>query len=411
MKKKANIAILGTHLSWDGGVDFLSYLIKGITTYNPQANIILLLPYDKIALAKNLVLKLIEIKSTPGTLFKKNFFRVENRNTPIINSFKANGFKFQIEYYNYTESDLMRKLQATNADIVFPTMKSFGRKLSIPWIGYIPDLQHKYFPDNFTLKEKKSRDRKYQTLLNEAKGIIVNSDSVRQDLINFYNVKFNNIFSLPFTPPAPIPALIQPEDKIRAKYQLTEPYFIISNQFWKHKDHLTAFKALQIFQKKSYSHKQIKLVCTGRLYDNRFPGYVKELLLEVDNLKLADNILFTNFISKSDQLSLINYCMAVIQPTQFEGGPGGGIGYNAVSYGKPIILSDIPINKEVQGEHVFFFETGNPSNLADMMQKLFDTRVKNENNIQMLIQRGKDRTIELGKKLDTIFTTVTNQWS
>lgn len=411
MKKKANIAILGTHLSWDGGVDFLSYLIKGITTYNPQANIILLLPYDKIALAKNLALKLIEIKSTPGTLFKKNFFRVENRNTPIINSFKANGFKFQIEYYNYTESDLMRKLQAANADIVFPTMKSFGRKLSIPWIGYIPDLQHKYFPDNFTLKEKKSRDRKYQTLLNEAKGIIVNSDSVRQDLINFYNVKFNNIFSLPFTPPAPIPALIQPEDKIRAKYQLTEPYFIISNQFWKHKDHLTAFKALQIFQKKSYSHKQIKLVCTGRLYDNRFPGYVKELLLEVDNLKLADNILFTNFISKSDQLSLINYCMAVIQPTQFEGGPGGGIGYNAVSYGKPIILSDIPINKEVQGEHVFFFETGNPSNLADMMQKLFDTRVKNENNIQMLIQRGKDRTIELGKKLDTIFTTVTNQWS
>jgi glycosyltransferase involved in cell wall biosynthesis len=410
MKKIVNVAILGTHLSWDGGVDFLSYLINGITTYNPQINIILLLPYNKIALAKNFVLKMSEIKSNPSLLFNKNFLRIENRNTPIINSFKINEFKFKIEYYNYTERDLVRKLKAVNADIVFPTIKSFGSKFPIPWIGYIPDLQHKYFSDNFSTKEKKARDHKYQTLINEAKGIIVNSESVKRDLIDFYDVKFNNIFSLPFTPPAPIPGIIQSEDEIRSKYQLTGPYFIISNQFWKHKDHLTAFKAFEIFQKRSPLYKQTKLVCTGRLYDNRFSGYVEKLLLEVNNLD-SDGIVFTEFISKSDQLSLLNYCLSVIQPTQFEGGPGGGIGYNAISHGKPIILSDIPINKEVLGEHIFFFETGNPASLAIMMEKLFELHIQNENSIQMLVQSGEERTISLGKHFDTIFNTITSQWS
>lgn len=68
-------------------------------------------------------------------------------------------------------------------------------------------------------------------------------------------------------------------------------------------------------------------------------------------LKLFDNF----YIAKLDQIALLKKSIAVIQPTLFEGGPGGGASYDAISLGKPLIVSDIKVNQEIeQSERVFF---------------------------------------------------------
>ena len=58
-------------------------------------------------------------------------------------------------------------------------------------------------------------------------------------------------------------------------------------------------------------------------------------------------ILFTN-LEKNAQLSLIYNSKALIQPSLFEGGPGGFSVYEAISFNKPILVSDIKVNKEIK---------------------------------------------------------------
>ena len=94
--------------------------------------------------------------------------------------------------------------------------------------------------------------------------------------------------------------------------------------------------------------RDVHLVCTGATDDNRFPDYFSMFTDEVEKLGLKDQVHILGHIPKQDQLALLNGSLAVVQPTLYEGGPGGGSVYDAMSYGIPTIVSDIPINREIE---------------------------------------------------------------
>ena len=48
--------------------------------------------------------------------------------------------------------------------------------------------------------------------------------------------------------------------------------------------------------------------------------------------------------------------LAIIQPTLFEGSPGGGVLEDAISIGVPAIISDIKVNLEAKKEVNIFFK-------------------------------------------------------
>ena len=81
-------------------------------------------------------------------------------------------------------------------------------------------------------------------------------------------------------------------------------------------------------------------------------------------------IVFLGLIPKPHQIQLMKSSIAVVQPTLFEGGPGGGSVYNAIALGIPAIVSDIQINKEIHEPNVSFFEAGNEIDLAQKMEKI-----------------------------------------
>ena len=51
---------------------------------------------------------------------------------------------------------------------------------------------------------------------------------------------------------------------------------------------------------------------------------------------------------KLDQIALMKNCIALIQATEFEGTPGGLSVYDAISLGVRTIVSDIPVNREIE---------------------------------------------------------------
>jgi len=239
-----------------------------------------------------------------------------------------------------------------------------------PWVGYLPDCQHRHYPNFFSAKEIADRNRSFVHMLHTASCILVNANAVAKDLWSFFPDETANIVSLPFSPlmrSESAVSVIEETPFVRQKYATGDKYFIISNQFWIHKDHATAFKAFAMILK-DQSLRDYKLVCTGVMEDYRFPGYFSELLVLLDSLGIRDKVIFTGYIDKFEQLALLNGAEIMVQPTLCEGGPGGGVAYDAVALGVPSILSNIDVNLEINDPTVAFFDAGDKYALADSIR-------------------------------------------
>lgn len=403
MKDEKRIAVWGAHLSWDGGIDFLYYLVNALNAVKEEHNLkmFLVLPYDWVSELKFFTIaaqNALKAGKLPG-------FKKRNINDKIRKAFQNS--EVEIVYYNYLESDLQRTLKKINAQVLFPVIKKFNIDISIPWVGYIPDLQHISLPHFFSEDEKLKRDKRYAALLACSKAVIVNSISVKKELKSHYAVQ-NKVFNLSFCPPEPNPRIRDYDSSaLIAKYKLPKRYFIISNQFWKHKNHAVAFKALKLVLE-SKVYEGVELFCTGKMEDERFPEYIQELKDYIKDNALQQKIHLLGFISKEDQMALIDNAVALIQPTLFEGGPGGGAVYNAITLGVPCIVSDIDVNKEISGANMLFFEATSATDLAEKMRSMLGTPHQKQ-DIKDLIRQGLLRRKQLGQELMQIIKLATGE--
>ena len=112
----------------------------------------------------------------------------------------------------------------------------------------------------------------------------------------------------------------------------------------------------------------VSLICTGGTNDYRDPNYFEKLDSESARLGLRSRLRFLGHIPKRDQIELLNHALALVQPTLFEGGPGGGSTYEAVALGKRVLLSDLPGNLEIEGGDVRFFKCGDHVALSKLME-------------------------------------------
>jgi glycosyltransferase involved in cell wall biosynthesis len=83
---------------------------------------------------------------------------------------------------------------------------------------------------------------------------------------------------------------------------------------------------------------------------------------------LDQRVRILGMIPKRDQIEIMKRACAVLQPTRFEGGPGGGAVYDSLSIGVPAIVSDLPVNREIEDETVEFFPAGDAAALAGRME-------------------------------------------
>jgi glycosyltransferase involved in cell wall biosynthesis len=394
--KKLNLGILADQfINWGGGIDFIRLILNGLSSINEtenNINICVFIPYQseyKIKI-KN------EIKLVLNKLFGKKYLlqRVIGKKS-FVDTFKGVNNNIKVYYYNGTEADLAEKAINHNIDFMLPSFNSLSSAFPIAWAGYIYDFQHKYYPEFFSDEEISSRNDKFFAMLNQAKIIIVNAKSVENDINKFIGKTKARVISLPFCPVLNLD-FFKTELSL-GKYNLPDKYFMISNQFWRHKDHITAFKAFSLFLDK-IDDKKVCLVCTGQTQDDRFPDYFESLQNLILDLDLKSKILILGYIPKLDQLQVLKNCIGIIQPTLFEGGPGGGAVYESVAYGIPSIVSDIPVNKELNDDTVTFFKTGSPEDLACKMKIIYENEQR-KYSIEDLTKKNKASLLKFGQQL------------
>ena len=255
-------------------------------------------------------------------------------------------------------------LRAHDIDILFPVGECpLPEKFSLPWIGYLPDFQHKYLTDLFSKEEINKRNSLFGKMLRKARFVVVNAKAVESDIRKFYPAAKTDIIVLPFKP------WQKPDikDILLSKYKKKKKYLIVSSQFWQHKSHATVFDALELLYSRGIT--DVHVVCTGKLEDYRNPEYISNLRDHIGSLMCRNNIHLLGYIPKDDQLKIMSGATGLVQPSLFEGGPGAGGVIHAIGLGLPCFVSDIDVNKEIVGyDKVYFFEKGNAHSLADLLE-------------------------------------------
>lgn len=260
-------------------------------------------------------------------------------------------------------SELSRKY---NPDVIFPMhnypVKSKTYPAELCWYA---DLQHKYYPEFFTKVKRMERDLRIRYILKNAKHIVVSSHDVKNDFYKFYHVPdtlkfhvYHFVSIIEGLPDVPIGELLE-------KYKLPANYFMVSNQFHKHKNHKVVFEALAKLKSKGVN---VCVAITGRFPSEPNSPYLKELHDLINNHNLHENIALLGLIPRGEQLLLMKYAQAIIQPSLFEG--WSTVIEDARSLQVPVIAADLKVNIEQLEERGFYFNPKDADALASLMERM-----------------------------------------
>jgi glycosyltransferase involved in cell wall biosynthesis len=270
----------------------------------------------------------------------------------------------------------------------------------VPWVGFLPDCQHKHLPQFFSAKELAHRDRLYLYLLDRAPVILVKSRFTQNDVLRSFGHRRAEVVALPFAA-APRPEWFAVDlEAARLKYHLPKEYFICSNQFWAHKNHDIVLEALRLARADG---QPCFFAFTGTPYDDRDPAYFDRLMQKAKDIGVADDFKVLGLLPKPDQIALIRAARALVQPSLFEGNPGGLSSHDAISVGQRVILSDIPINREIETFADDYFNPSDARRLLDIMRKVGKSS-KLHADPDELIRLGIERRIECGRVLRAAFS-------
>jgi glycosyltransferase involved in cell wall biosynthesis len=383
-------------ITWGGGLDFLGLVIDSLLAAprSQDAECHLLIPDAGPRLAWRRIRRRTK-QAIASRVFGKSPPTEHSPSSAIIaQTFEEFRGRVILQHFDIGRRALTRVVERLGLDVILPAVHSLGTDFSRPWVGYAYDFQHRYFPQYFTPEDCRSRDEHFAEMLTQAKAVLVASQAAAADIARFVPQATARVFALPF---APVPGRDWFEDRpeVLPRYGVAPPFFVISNQFWIHKDHVTAFEAFRIIAENDPS---VALVCTGSTVDSRNPDYFPGLLLRLKVWGLQRRVHILGLIPKRDQIELMKHASAVVQPTLFEGGPGGGAVYTASSLGVPAIVSDIPVNREVEGDNVTFFPVGNALALAGRMKSSLAAQHASP-SADELISRGQRRRAEYGAVL------------
>jgi hypothetical protein len=249
-----------------------------------------------------------------------------------------------------------------DATFVFPSSPGLVTK-NAEQIFWIPDFQEYYFPEYFTPKMRMERLQYHQYIFDSHSKIIFSSAVAMNDFNRHFGRSNGKQMVVHFAVTHSHTYRSLDVSSLFIKYDIKRPYFIVPNQMWIHKNHITVLKALSALIDRSFN--DFLFIFTGKEEDYRNPDHRAMLHAYVAENKLAPYARFLGFIDRDEQLKLIQESIAVIQPSLFEG--WSTVVEDAKAINKYLVLSDIPVHREQVTSNVSFFSPENHVDLADIL--------------------------------------------
>jgi glycosyltransferase involved in cell wall biosynthesis len=240
------------------------------------------------------------------------------------------------------------------------------------WAGWIPDFQHRYLPHLFSEQELRWRDAQMALLAEEAPRVVLSSRSALADFQRFFPAHASKATLLAFrVAPTALPDGPQGRgcNTGHAAHEESTParFFLVCNQFWKHKNHQVVFEALRILASRGVKP---LVLCTGALEDYRGDEYVRSLRALLAEPELSEQVQLLGLVSRERLVALMRRALAVIQPSLFEG--WSTVVEDARALGRPCLLSDLPVHREQDPPGARFFPAESAEGLAGLLAEVWE---------------------------------------
>lgn len=208
----------------------------------------------------------------------------------------------------------------------------------------------------------------------KSKKIIVPSNTVKDDLLNTYvNINSEKIVVTYEGGFDHVPRATRQEPLVKGRYLLR-----VGN-FYPHKNVERLLIAFRDFVYETYENHDVQLVLVGKkdFFFKRVKKYIEDLNIDA-NIVLLENI------NDQDLASLYKDAVATIIPSLSEG--FSLTAAEAMSCGSPLIVSDIPVHREICGSAAIFC---NPVEISDIKQKISFAYSLIDSSREELIKQAK----------------------
>lgn len=251
-----------------------------------------------------------------------------------------------------------------NFDAIFP-VHTPSEEIIDKQIFWIPDFQEQHLPHFFSEQEIRSRNNDHIRVKEKARFLVFSSNDAQNDFNTFYPAPQIQKYILNFAAYHPQEALPDIQH-VLDKFKIENRYFLCSNQFWIHKNHIVVLKAIARLKQDGVA---VQVVFTGKENDYRNPDYFTSLKNEVERLGIQNNVKFLGFIDRKDQIVLFKHAVAIIQPSLFEG--WSTVNEDAKAQNAFIIASNINIHREQLKEYPnhCLFDPVDESSLVAIIKK------------------------------------------
>jgi glycosyltransferase involved in cell wall biosynthesis len=186
----------------------------------------------------------------------------------------------------------------------------------------------------------------------------------------------------------PAPVFISQENYLNELGIRSQQYLFAMGRFVPEKNFHQLIKAFS-----SIGQDKIRLVIAGHAdFEDSYSKKLKELAAK-------NGVVLTGFVKGEKLQTLLTHAQAFVLPSSHEGLPISLL--EAMSYNLPVVVSDIPANKEIGLEESVYFKVGDESQLATHLQKIME---KPPHRIQYPMENYQwetiaEQTVEVYKQL------------
>jgi tetratricopeptide (TPR) repeat protein len=311
---------------------------------------ILMTDWQEVPTLRQVVERLLDCDAVIG-VFDRERRLISSK--PVLDRYSRHKSRLGLASADWTR-DLFAQVDST-----FPILYPSWGTATVPGpLFWIPDFQHRFWPAFFSPLELASRHRDIAALSERPAPIIFSSFNAQAHFREFYPRQRNRTHVWHFC------TLSGPEPTASASagytaLKLPTRFYYIANQFWPHKDHTTLFLALRRLLDAGHD---MTFACTGTDLGTDTNPYSRRLLELIEKLALGRNLRLLGVLPRPTQIEIMRRACAIIQPSLFEG--WSTVVEDARAFGRPLIVSDIPVHREQAGEDCVFFTPQDPGSLA-----------------------------------------------
>lgn len=241
----------------------------------------------------------------------------------------------------------MEKLGINLAHFLYPSNPL--KKLGIPTIVTVHDMIPWRLPDYNSRFRSKMYHWHAKKALKKADHIITVSDFSKKEILDLIQIPKKNLSVTPLAPP------VTHADKLPEGIKLRRKFLLYVGGYDPRKNVPLLMIAYQKFIANQYPIDLILVGAKGKGLEEFITDDFSQKVAGRFPVKAKGQMIFTEHLQDSELAALYCQAFALVHPSVYEG-------FNlplveAMSHGVPLLISDIPVHREVAGDAAFYLNT------------------------------------------------------